>query len=95
VEERVLYCKRCRKRTIHRREGSRFVYRCTECNSPTSGTGLVLITIHIPATLLEELDKLIEAGRLPNRSEAIRYALRQFIIEEKKGMEGEIEFISG
>ena len=43
---------------------------------------MVLITFHIPEPLLKALDKLVEEGRFPSRSEAIRYAIRELLAKE-------------
>lgn len=46
---------------------------------------MVLITFHIPEQLLKELDRLVEEGRFPSRSEAIRVAIRDLLIKERFG----------
>jgi len=38
-----------------------------------------LITVHLPDAYLSGLDKLIEAEAYPNRSEAIRVAVRDLL----------------
>ena len=43
---------------------------------------MVLITFHIPEPMLRALDKLVEEGRFPSRSEAIRYAIRELLARE-------------
>ena len=43
---------------------------------------MVLITFHIPLKMLKALDKLVEEGIFPSRSEAIRAAIRDLIVRE-------------
>ena len=38
-----------------------------------------LISVHIPRHILEEIDRLVQEGYFPNRSEAIRTALHLLI----------------
>ena len=49
----------------------------------SSGTGKMrLVTVHLPAKWVEELDRLVAEGRYPNRSEIIRVAIRDFLRSE-------------
>lgn len=50
------------------------------------------ISLTIPSELLKELDEFLEKSKYASRSEAIRDALRSFLIEQKsrKELEGEI-----
>jgi len=41
---------------------------------------MVLITFHIPKPLLDIIDDLVRGGIYPNRSEAIRDAIRQLLM---------------
>ena len=41
---------------------------------------MVLISVHIPKQLLEELDELVKRGIYPSRSEAIRIAIRDLLL---------------
>lgn len=41
-----------------------------------------LITLHLPPRFVKELDELVREGRYPNRSEAIRVAVRDLLREE-------------
>lgn len=41
-----------------------------------------LITLHLPPRFVKELDKLVRDGKYPNRSEAIRVAVRDLLKEE-------------
>ena len=44
---------------------------------------MVLISVHIPKKMLEELDELVAQGYLPSRSEAIRVAIRDLIMRTR------------
>jgi len=53
------------------------------------GKRMVLISVHIPVQMLQELDSLVKTGAYPSRSEAIRIAIRDLILREKaKGKGG-------
>ncbi|RLE93137.1 MAG: CopG family transcriptional regulator [Thermoprotei archaeon] len=41
-----------------------------------------LITVHLPDHLVQGLEKLVEGGRYPSRSEAIRVAVRDLLNRE-------------
>ncbi|MFX0162891.1 MAG: ribbon-helix-helix domain-containing protein [Candidatus Hodarchaeota archaeon] len=41
-----------------------------------------LVTVHLPAEFIEGLDYLVRIQRYPNRSEAIRNAVRDLLKEE-------------
>jgi len=41
-----------------------------------------LITLWLPEKEIEALDRLVKAKRYPNRSEAIRIAIRDLILDE-------------
>jgi len=43
---------------------------------------LRVITVKVPKAYLEELNKLVEAGLFPSRSEAIRIAIRDLLRRE-------------
>jgi len=50
---------------------------------------MVLVSLHIPVQMLQELDSLVRTGVYPSRSEAIRVAIRDLILREKaKGKGG-------
>ena len=53
-----------------------------EVQIPTSN--MKLITLHIPQKFIEALDELVAKGWYPNRSEAIRVAIRDFLREMRK-----------
>ena len=50
---------------------------------------MVLISVHLPRQLLEELDGLVKKGIFPSRSEAIRFLLREGVLRLSQGVEGE------
>ena len=52
---------------------------------------MVLISVHLPRQLLEELDGLVRKGVFPNRSEAIRFLLREGVLRLSQGVGGEEE----
>ncbi len=41
-----------------------------------------LITVHLPNDQVSKLDELVRTGRYPNRSEAIRFAIRDMLKDE-------------
>jgi len=41
-----------------------------------------VVTVHLPEPFVEALDRLVEMKRYPNRAEAIRLAVRDFIFKE-------------
>ncbi len=41
-----------------------------------------LITVHLPNDQVTGLDELVRSGRYPNRSEAIRFAIRDMLKDE-------------
>ncbi len=41
-----------------------------------------LITVHLPNDQVCGLDELVRSGRYPNRSEAIRFAIRDMLKDE-------------
>lgn len=44
-----------------------------------NGVTMDRITIRLPQQQIEMLEKLVEAGEFPTVSEAVRYAVREFI----------------
>jgi len=52
---------------------------------------MVLISVHLPKQLLEELDEMVKQGRFPSRSEAIRIAIRDLLYRENGLRERELE----
>ncbi|AEH36867.1 MULTISPECIES: ribbon-helix-helix domain-containing protein [Halopiger] len=43
------------------------------------------VTLRIPKQQIEEVEQLVDSGEFPNRSEAIRSAVREMINEEYDG----------
>ncbi len=41
-----------------------------------------LVTVHLPGEYLHDLDELVQMQKYPNRSEAIRVAIRDLLKEE-------------
>ncbi|MCS7132391.1 MAG: ribbon-helix-helix domain-containing protein [Nitrososphaeria archaeon] len=41
-----------------------------------------VVTVHLPEVYIEAIDQLVKKKRYPNRAEAIRMAVRDFIMEE-------------
>ena len=44
---------------------------------------MILISVHVPKQMLEELDELVRKGVFPSRSEAIRIAIRDLLLREQ------------
>ena len=42
-----------------------------------------VVSVRLPAELLEEVERLVEKGRFKSKSEAIREALRSFLYERR------------
>ncbi|MGY5876949.1 MAG: type II toxin-antitoxin system ParD family antitoxin [Candidatus Thorarchaeota archaeon] len=45
-------------------------------------TKMKLVTLHVPSTYLHGLEKLVDSNLYPNRSEAIRIAIRDLLKKE-------------
>ncbi|MGY5854278.1 MAG: type II toxin-antitoxin system ParD family antitoxin, partial [Candidatus Thorarchaeota archaeon] len=45
-------------------------------------TKMKLVTLHVPSTYLLGLEKLVDSNLYPNRSEAIRIAIRDLLKKE-------------
>ena len=43
------------------------------------------VTLRIPKQQIDEVEQLVETGEFPNRSEAIRSAVREMINEQQEG----------
>ena len=52
---------------------------------------MVLITTHLPKSYIEGLERLVESGRYPNKSEAIRVAVRELLVKEQYFIQREKE----
>ncbi len=48
-------------------------------------TTMKLVTLHIPEQYVEGLERLVESNLYPNRSEAIRIAIRDLLKRELWG----------
>jgi len=44
--------------------------------------GVKVVTVHLPEAYIEAIDQLVKKKLYPNRAEAIRMAVRDFIMEE-------------
>jgi antitoxin ParD1/3/4 len=51
------------------------------------GTTMERVTLRIPKQQIEEVERMVETGEFPNRSEAIRSAVREMINEQQEGGE--------
>jgi len=47
------------------------------------GEDMVLISVHLPRQMIEELNELVKRGVFPSRSEAIRVAIRDLLLRER------------
>ena len=47
------------------------------------GEDMVLISVHLPMQMVEELNELVRKGVFPSRSEAIRAAVRDLLLRER------------
>jgi Arc/MetJ-type ribon-helix-helix transcriptional regulator len=57
---------------------------------------MVLLSVHLPEQLLEELDRLVAEGVFPSRSEAIRTAVWELVRRESQRRgEGEGQIMTG
>ena len=45
------------------------------------------VTLRIPKQQIEEVEQMVETGEYPNRSEAIRSAVREMLSEQDTGKE--------
>ena len=43
------------------------------------------VTLRIPAQQIEEVERMVDTGEFPNRSEAIRSAVREMLNEQDEG----------
>jgi Arc/MetJ-type ribon-helix-helix transcriptional regulator len=48
------------------------------------------VTVHLPEAYIDALDELVRRKMYPNRAEAIRMAVRDFIKNEFKTMSGDV-----
>jgi len=52
---------------------------------------MVLISVHLPRQMINELDEMVRQGKFPSRSEAIRVAVRDLIYREDSLRQRELE----
>jgi antitoxin ParD1/3/4 len=52
---------------------------------------MILISVHLPMQMIQELDELVRQGKFPSRSEAIRVAVRDLILRENELKQRELE----
>jgi len=52
---------------------------------------MVLISVHLPGQMINELDEMVRQGKFPSRSEAIRVAVRDLIYRENGLRQRELE----
>ena len=45
------------------------------------------VTLRIPKQQIEEVEQMVDSGEFPNRSEAIRSAVREMLAEQDTGRE--------
>jgi Arc/MetJ-type ribon-helix-helix transcriptional regulator len=45
------------------------------------------VTLRIPKQQIEEVEQMVDTGEYPNRSEAIRSAVREMLAEQETGKE--------
>jgi len=53
-----------------------------------------IITVNLPSSHVDTLDKLTDHGTVPSRSEAVRVAVRDYLREVIQLEEGIIEFLN-
>ena len=46
---------------------------------------MVLISVHLPQKMLQQIEELVRQGLFPSRSEAIRSAIRELLLKHKAG----------
>ena len=96
------YCPKCHRKSVilvkrDRKNGIRY-YKCNHCGyeyTKKTHTVMKLMTVHLPLLYIEGLEQLVEIGRYPNKSEAIRVAVRDLLARELWSRRKEELFISG
>ena len=53
----------------------------TDRDRERTGQSMSRVTVRMPDQQVEEIDELIDAGTFPNRSEAIRAAIRDLLAD--------------
>jgi Arc/MetJ-type ribon-helix-helix transcriptional regulator len=56
---------------------------------------MVLLSVHLPKQLLEELDRLVAEGVFPSRSEAIRTAVWELVRRESQRRGEDTQIMTG
>jgi len=56
---------------------------------------MVLLSVHLPKQLLEELDRLVAEGVFPSRSEAIRTAVWDLVRRESQRRGEDTQIMTG
>ena len=56
---------------------------------------MVLLSVHLPKQLLEELDRLVAEGVFPSRSEAIRTAVWELVRHESQRRGEDTQIMTG
>jgi len=54
---------------------------------PQGNQNMERVTLRIPKQQIEEVEQMVETGEYPNRSEAIRSAVREMLAEHDTGQE--------
>jgi hypothetical protein len=49
----------------------------------TEGNNMERVTLRIPKQQIEQVERMVDTGQFPNRSEAIRSAVREMINEQE------------
>ena len=50
----------------------------------TGNTNMERVTLRIPKQQIDEVEQMVERGKYPNRSEAIRSAVREMLDEQQQ-----------
>ncbi len=56
-------------------------------NKPEGSIGMKILTVNLPIHYINRIEMLIKNGLYPSRSEAIRNAIREFLLVEFKMIE--------
>jgi Arc/MetJ-type ribon-helix-helix transcriptional regulator len=62
---------------------------------PRKKERMILVSVHIPIQMLNDLDNLVTQGLFPSRSEAIRIAIRDMLYKEQAKTKEEDELMVG
>ena len=82
------WCPRCFKKGVilvkrNQNKGIKY-YKCKSCGYEFTKrySYLKLVTVHLPEFYIKGLEQLVEMGRYPSKSEAIRVAVRDLLARE-------------